>query len=51
MFIIGRDEAAVERLRSELAKDVKKKGRVSAVQLAGGAMMGAVATFGTLAFS
>ncbi|EIM85703.1 uncharacterized protein STEHIDRAFT_158326 [Stereum hirsutum FP-91666 SS1] len=51
LFIIGRDEAAVERLRTELAKDVKKKGRVSAVQLAGGAMMGAVATFGTLAFS
>lgn len=51
LFIIGRDDAAVERLRGELAKDVKKKGRVSAVQLASGAMMGAVATFGTLAFS
>lgn len=51
LFIIGRDDTAVERLHGELSKDLKKKRRISAVQLAGGAMMGAVATFGTLAFS
>ncbi|TFY78247.1 hypothetical protein EWM64_g5766 [Hericium alpestre] len=51
ILVIGSDDAAVQKVYDRLALDVKKKGMRAINVAAGGAVVGAVATFTGLAFA